>query len=193
MAVGDVSKINHEPMWAIFGGANLGLIAPGSVTVNFTDEWVDQMAHQTGNLVLESYYKPGSPTIHIKAIEILTMANWAVAFPTGSAQGDGGSGSRFSPTLITAGTSTPYAGQKASTVDAQLTLRPAAQYADASTEKTRDLWFPSAWCRSVGEMQFDIEQPMAFDLTFGTLFVAGASEGEHLWIWGLKTGAWVDA
>lgn len=191
---GDPTKVNREPMWALFNGVNLGLIAPGDVTVSFTDSWVNQTSHQLGpNAVLESYNQVGSPTIKVKTLEILTMANWAVAFPTGSAQSDGAAGSRYSPVLITDGNTTPFSGKKASAIAQKLILRPAAQYVDASTEKSRDLWFPKAWCSNMGDFQFSADSDMAFDMTFSTLFIPTAGEGEASWIWGLTTGTWVDA
>jgi len=189
---GDVTKTNHEPVWAVFNGTNLGLIDAGDVTVTFNEEWVDQMSHQTGGFKLESYYKGGSPTINIKALEVQTLANWEVAFPYGSPQSSSGN-SRFSPTLVAAGSTTPYAGMKASAVTHPLILRPAQQYADASTEKSRDLYFMKAWCRSVGAMNFSIDNPQALDLTFDTLFDTTAGEGQHIWFLGLLTGTWIDA
>lgn len=116
-----------------------------------------------------------------------------MAFPTGSKQSDGSSGTRFSPTLITAGTSTPFAGIKASSLAQKLILRPATQYVDASTEKSRDFWVPKAFCSGVGDMIFETDAPQALDMTFQTLFIPTAGEGEHSWIYGLSTGTWVDA
>lgn len=193
MAV-DVTKINHEPMFVIFNGVELGYVREGEITVSFSEEWVDQMAHQTGNRVVESFYKGGgAPSVNIGLLQVQELANWAVAFPTGSAQSDGGSGTRFSPTLVTAGASTPHIGQKASAYAQVLVLRPAALYVNVSTETARDLWFPKAWCSGVGDIQYGVDQAVVLDCTFRALYVPGAAEGEHVWVYGLKTGAWVDA
>jgi len=89
----DVTKINNVPMRVLFGTAGaeveLGYTAPGEITVTFAEEWVEQMAHQTGNRVIEAYAKPGNPTIQVGLMEISTLSNWAIAFPLGSAQSDG--------------------------------------------------------------------------------------------------------
>lgn len=63
---GDITKTNHEPVWLIYNATCLGLIDAGQVTVSFTDSWVNQMSHQTGDAVLDAYFKPGSPTIKVK-------------------------------------------------------------------------------------------------------------------------------
>lgn len=192
----DVTKVNRVPMRVLFGAAGseveLGYTAEGAITVTFNEQWVEQKAHQTGDRTIEAYAKPGNPVIAVKLLEVATLSNWAVAFPLGSAQSDGGSGTRFSPTLITEGASTPHVGQKASSIAKKLILRPAST-ASSSTEDNFDLWFPKAYCASVGAIQFGVDADMMLDLTFNTLFTEAATEGEHLWVFGKTTGTWVDA
>jgi hypothetical protein len=192
----DVTKTNNVPMRVLFGtsGAEveLGLTAPGAITVEFNQSWVEQMAHQTGGRTIEAYAKPGNPVIQVSLMEVATLANWAIDFPLGSAQSDGASGTRFSPTLITEGASTPHVGQKASTIAKKLILRPVST-ASSSTEDNFDLWFPKAYVSAVGTMSFDVEEPVVLGLTFSTLFTPAAAEGEHIMVFGKTTGTWVDA
>lgn len=191
----DITKTNHVPMRVLFGAAGseveLGYTEPGEITVTFNEEWVDQMAHQTGGRILDSYAKPGNPTIQVGLLEVTNLANWAVAFPLGSAQSSSGD-ARYSPTLITAGASTPHTGQKASSIAKRLILRPVST-ASSSTEDAFDLWFPKAWVRTVGDVQFGVDVAVVLNVTFGTLYTEAATEGEHIWLLGKPTGTWVDA
>lgn len=192
----DISKTNHIPMRILFGTAGseveLGYSEPGEITVSFNQSWVEQMAHQTGGRALEAYAKHGNPTIQVGLMEVATLANWEVAFPNGSPQSDGSSGTRFSPTLVTAGATTPHTGQKASAIAKQLILRPVST-ASSSTEDNMDLWFPKAYVSAVRDIQYSVDVAVMLNVTFSTLYVENATEGEHLWILGKRTGAWVDA
>jgi len=191
----DVTKTNRIPMRVLFNDVELGLCNEGEITVSFAQDWVEQMAHQMGKRVLEAYYNPGNPSITCGLLEVETLSNWEIAFPGGSPQQDGSANTRFSPTLITAGTSTPHIGQKASAYAKRLVLRP-MKSASSSTEHSFDVWFPLAYVRSVGDMNFGVDSAIVLDLNFGTLYNPSATLGEHIWIKGLKTagsGTWTDA
>ena len=195
---GTVSYLNHEPLWVVHGSSAtlLGFSSEGDITVSFNEEWVDQMTHQTGAYVLESYHKGGPVTIEVSLAEINNWDNWVEAFPTGEKQVDTDTvpNARFSPHKLAA--NTPYIGTKATAVASDLILRPVADYVDVSTETTRDLTFPLAWCRNVDAIPFGIDTPSELALTFGVLFDPAATSGEHTWIRGLMsevTGAWAAA
>ena len=193
---GTVANLFHEPVWVVFNDVLLGLAAEGDVTVTWNTEWVDQMSHQTGVHILESYDKGAAPTVDIELAEVANLDNWAIAFTAGQKQVDTDTtpNNRFASGSLTA--NTPYTGTRATAVAAQLVLRPEAQYVDTTTEQTRDMVFPKAWCRNVGDLLMGIDSPMTLPMTFGVLFDPAATEGDYEWFRGLETavaGSWAAA
>ena len=193
---GTVGNLFHEPVWVVFNDVLLGLCNEGDITVSWNSEWIDQMSHQTGGHIIESYEKGGSPTVQVDLAEISNLDNWIVAFPVAQKQVDTDTTPNNRVTGGSLTTNAPYIGTKATAVASQLVLRPQAQYADTTTEKTRDMVFQKAWCRNVDDIPFSIDTPSTLSLTFGVLFDPTATQGDYEWIRGLETevsGAWTAA
>ena len=186
MKMADVTKINNEPIEVIFNSVNLGLIAPGDARVSFNTEWVMQTSHQTGVAPIEAYFRGSAPTIEVAFQEVDNWDLWITAFPTADKQVDT-SNTRVAGNNNAA--NTPFIGTKATSVAAELVLRP-IRAGDMSSEYAYDLTFPKAFCSNVDTIDFSSENPNLLPLTFVALFDPSASNGENLWFRGLKTGTW---
>jgi len=176
----------------IWNSVLLGFTEPNDITVSFTNTWVDKMFHQTGEYIPEAYFNGQQATIQVDLSEINNWDNWIVAFPMWEKQIDTDTPPNTRVVSNSSTSSDPYTGTKASTLAQELILRPVAQYADVSTEKSRDFVFPKAWVRDVGDVLFQINTSNALSCTFGTLFDPSASDGEMLAFRGLETatGSW---
>lgn len=192
---GTATYLNHEPVWLVYNAVLLGLIDEGDVTVTINEDWVDQVCHQTGSHVLQSYFKGAQVNVEASLAEITNLDNWAVAFPTAQKQKDTATPPINRIAGGSATTTTPYIGTTATSVAKVLILRPASLYVDASTETARDFLIPKAFCRAVGAIPFGIDSANVLPLTFSGIFDPAATEGEYLWIRGklTGTGAWTAA
>jgi hypothetical protein len=193
---GTVSYINNEPVWVVYNTVLLGLTEPGGCTVNITPGYEMRTAEQTGDSPIDAIFTGVTATVDVTLSEIDNEDNWVVAFPHAEKQED----TSTPPSIRVAGNSTtattPYVGQKATSIDAPLILRPQSEYTDVSTEETGDLVFPTAFCNNVGEIVFALKSGNTLPLTFTALFDPSATQGENLWYRGLLTegdGTWAAA
>lgn len=191
---GTVSYVNNEPVWVVYNTVLLGFTEPGGCTVNITPGYEMRLAEQTGDSPIDAFYTGTTATIDVSLSEIDNADNWTVAFPFAEQQKE----TSTPPEIRVAGnsttTTTPFVGQKATSIDAPLILRPQSEYTDVSTEETGDLVFPTAFCSNVAELAFALKSGNVLPLTFTALFNPAATQGENLWYRGLLTegtGAWV--
>jgi len=190
---GTVSYTNNEPIWAIFNATLLGLVDEGDVTLSIKGEWVDKTAHQTGNYLLDAFWKGERCTVQATLAESDNWDNWAEAFPIGEKQADGATPPNNRVVGSPSAANSPYIGQRATSYTSKLVLRPVAQYVDVSTEKSRDVVLPKAFVREMGDIVYSIDNAKVLPITFEALFDPDGTDGENLWIHGLETagaGSW---
>ena len=192
---GTVSYMNNEPMWVVFADTLLGFADEGDITLSIKGEWVDKLSHQTGNYLLDAFWKGERCTITANLAEVDNWDTWGIAFPIGEEQADAATppASRYVSNSSTA--NTPYIGQRAESFDGQLVLRPVALYVAANTETVRDIMIPKAFVREVGDITYSIDNAETLPITWEALFNPDALKGAHLWTRGIETptSAWVAA
>lgn len=191
---GTGSNAAHRPVWVIFNNTVLGYTAEGEITARMQETWVDQVAHQTGAQPINAYHKGGNVEIDVNLIEVDNWDLWPIAFPVGTKQQDTATplNTRFTAYGTSAGN---FIGTKASSVAAQLVLRPQDAYTTVSAETQYDLVIPLAFVKNVGDIPFGIDVPNQLALTFGALLDATQTDGSNSWFRGLETpgtGAWAD-
>lgn len=189
---GTVSYTNNEPMWIVYNSTLLGFCGEGDVTLSIKGEWVDKLSHQTGNYLLDAFWKGERATVTADFSEVDNWDNWAVAFPIGEKQEDTDTPPNNRIVSNSSTANTPYIGARAESHDAKLILRPVALYVDASTETVRDVVLPKAFVREMGDVVYSIDNEELLPITWEALFDPDASSGAHLWFRGLETatGAW---
>jgi len=170
---------------------NLGLLNEGDVTLTITPSWVDQTCHPTGDYILEKYYKGSTIVVEAELAEVTNYDMWEIACPTGEKQMDASTPplNRFAGNK--ASTTEPYIGQKGTSLDQYVCLRPVSLYVDASTETARDLVIPQAINVGGVPMALGIDSAHVLPLEIHGMFNPSATEGEHLWWNGITDGTWV--
>ena len=188
---GSVANLIHEPVWVLLGVdedtlANLGYINTGDVTVTPGINYVDQMTHQTGALIVQKYENGQTLEITLEFAEIINWDVWAAAFRMGEEQEDAASPplSRFASHTIAGGADV---GTKGTTKAQMLVLRPMALYVDDATETARDFVVPQALCTNVDSIPFGIETPHILPVTFEAIGDPSATDGSVLWHYGPTT------
>ena len=193
---GTVSNTNKLPVWAVFNGVNLGFLDEGDVTVTITPSWTDQMAHQTGNYLLDAYFNGARVTASMSMSETAEMDRWEDAFSFGEKQIDASTPpeERFAMTQIVTTTNSSFTGARATAVAQKLEFIPVKDYAgSAATETALNLVIQKAFCRDVGDITMSIETGMVLPCTFEGLFDPTALEGENLFWIGKTTETWTAA
>ncbi|MCP4898888.1 MAG: hypothetical protein GY906_18100 [bacterium] len=192
---GTVSYTAKEPVWALAGSAMdsltlYGLLGEGDITVTITPEYVDEMAHQTGAYVLDKFFNGATVVAEFELKEVLNWAMWPEVFPNGERQIDTSTppNDRFA---FNSSTSTdPYVGTRATSQAQYFVFRPVRQYADAATEKSRDLVIPKGFNAGPVALTYSSETSQVFPFEVHGLFDPDASDGENLLYQGLTTGTW---
>jgi len=192
---GTATYLNHGPMWVIYNAVNLGFLNEGEVTLTINQDWVDQLCHQTGSHVVQSYFKGEQVDVEASLAEITNLDNWVVAFQTAQKQKDTATPPINRIASGSATTTAPYIGTTATSVAKVLILRPVSLYTDASTETAQDFVIPKAFCRNAGAIPHGIDTANVLPLHFSGIFDPAATEGEYLWVRGklTGTGAWTAA
>ena len=189
---GTVSNLVNEPVWVLVGAdidslAALGYTAKGSdVTITPGQNWIPQMAAQTGEMPLELYDNGQTLEVSVDFAEVVNWDLWPELFLSGEKQLDQATppDNRFTSHQIADVT---LVGRKGTSVDQFLVLRPVELYADAATETVRDFVVPMAVCTNVAEIPFGIETPQTITATFTAIGNPAASDGSVLWHRGLTT------
>jgi hypothetical protein len=194
---GTVSNTKNEPVWVLVGSAmnsltNLGYVNTGDVNINIGQNWIDATFHQTGAMPLEGYDNGQTIEVTLEFSEICNWDLWAEVLKMGEKQVDSSCSSNVRFASHSEATAVVLAGTTATSLTQFLCLRPAALYADTSTETARDFVVPQALCVSIDSIPFNTETPNILPVTFRGYGNPAASDGEILWYRGLTTatGTW---
>lgn len=189
---GTIGNTNKVPVWVVYNDVALGYCEAGDITLTVTPDWTEQMFHQTGSNLMDAYLKGHRVTVQCSLAETENVDTWEVAFLGGEEQNDTSSPplERFvlgDKTEWAAGT---FIGRKATAVAKELKLIPVSAYTTASTHTGDDIVIPKAFCRTVGDIQYSIDNDCALACTFEALFDATDANGAGLLYRGVSAGTW---
>ena len=189
---GTLSNTNKVPVWVVYNDVALGYTEPGDITLTITQDWTDQTFHQTGSYLMDAYLKGHRATVQCSLSETENVDMWEVAFAGGEEQNDTSSPplERFALGDKVEQALGYFIGRKASTGAKELKLIPVSQYTTASTHTGDDIVIPKAWCRSVGDIVYSIDNNVALPCTFEAIFDPTDSTGMGLLFRGILTGTW---
>ena len=198
---GTVANTNKVPVWVCYGTAaaevNLGYCNSGDITVTVTPSWVDKKLYQTGDYLIDSYFKGATVTVSCELAETESVDTWLVAFGFGQSQVDAATppASRFAFNTIDVVAAQFDIGVQATAIDGQLMLIPQVAYEQAATEHADNIVIPQAFVRNVGDILYSIDNNCALPVTFEGIFDPTSTTGGGVMFRGKKTatGAWVAA